>query len=334
MHRLPRSTARCSTHYPDRSERAGPRRARVRRRCPGWRTDARRGPRARRAARRGAGASSTLVEQRGRRPGAASSASAPSATTTCIWQLRPPDDPALLDCPRWPAVFSDAARFGRWLEVELLATEAHADARHRARGRRRRLPASARRVVDEAFVAGRRRTRGGHRPRRRRVRRRRAGGDRRAGRRVDPLRADVAATSVDTALCWMLRDAADLLIDASTRPADARWSSSPATHRDTVMIGRTHGIHAEPTTFGAKVALWALQVDRDRDPPARGPRHRRGDASSAARSARTRTSIRRSSAFVGDALGLRAGAGHPGDRPRPPRRVPLRVRVDRRDDAS
>jgi adenylosuccinate lyase len=36
------------------------------------------------------------------------------------------------------------------------------------------------------------------------------------------------------------------------------------THRDTVMIGRTHGIHAEPTTFGAKVALWALQVDRDR----------------------------------------------------------------------
>jgi adenylosuccinate lyase len=30
------------------------------------------------------------------------------------------------------------------------------------------------------------------------------------------------------------------------------------------MIGRTHGIHAEPTTFGAKVALWALQVDRDR----------------------------------------------------------------------
>jgi adenylosuccinate lyase len=36
------------------------------------------------------------------------------------------------------------------------------------------------------------------------------------------------------------------------------------THRDTVMIGRTHGIHAEPTTFGTKVALWALQVDRDR----------------------------------------------------------------------
>jgi len=36
------------------------------------------------------------------------------------------------------------------------------------------------------------------------------------------------------------------------------------THRDTVMIGRTHGVHAEPTTFGMKVALWALQIDRDR----------------------------------------------------------------------
>jgi adenylosuccinate lyase len=31
------------------------------------------------------------------------------------------------------------------------------------------------------------------------------------------------------------------------------------------MIGRTHGIHAEPTTFGAKAALWALQIGRDRD---------------------------------------------------------------------
>ena len=42
------------------------------------------------------------------------------------------------------------------------------------------------------------------------------------------------------------------------------------------MIGRTHGIHAEPTTFGAKVALWALQVDRDRARLRRGARGRRG----------------------------------------------------------
>ena len=59
------------------------------------------------------------------------------------------------------------------------------------------------------------------------------------------------------------------------------------------MIGRTHGIHAEPTTFGAKAALWALQVDCDRT--------RWGCATAvavcklSAPSARTPTSIRRSS---------------------------------------
>jgi len=60
-----------------------------------------------------------------------------------------------------------------------------------------------------------------------------------------------------------LRDAADLLIEASSQLL-ATLVDMARTHRDTVMIGRTHGIHAEPTTFGAKVALWALQVDRDR----------------------------------------------------------------------
>src|SRR5258707_15558036 len=39
--------------------------------------------------------------------------------------------------------------------------------------------------------------------------------------------------------------------------------------RDTPMVGRTHGIHAEPTTFGRKLALWALQVRRDRERLAR-----------------------------------------------------------------
>ena len=70
---------------------------------------------------------------------------------------------------------------------------------------------------------------------------------------------------VDTAWCWALRDAADLLIDAADRRCSTTLVDLARTHRDTVMIGRTHGIHAEPTTFGAKVALWALQVDRDRD---------------------------------------------------------------------
>jgi adenylosuccinate lyase len=59
-----------------------------------------------------------------------------------------------------------------------------------------------------------------------------------------------------------LRDAADLLIDAARQLRHVLVAMARH-HRDTVMIGRTHGVHAEPTTFGAKVALWALQVGRD-----------------------------------------------------------------------
>src|SRR5262249_187244 len=68
---------------------------------------------------------------------------------------------------------------------------------------------------------------------------------------------------VDTALCWALRDAADLLIDASSALIAALVESARA-HQHTAMMGRHTGMHAEPTTFGRKVGLWALQVDRDR----------------------------------------------------------------------
>jgi adenylosuccinate lyase len=40
-------------------------------------------------------------------------------------------------------------------------------------------------------------------------------------------------------------------------------------HKSTIMIGRTHGIHAEPTTFGLKLAVWAFELDRARDRVAR-----------------------------------------------------------------
>ena len=49
-----------------------------------------------------------------------------------------------------------------------------------------------------------------------------------------------------------------------------------AEFRDTPMVGRTHGIHAEPTTFGAKLALWAMQVRRDRERLRARPRRHRG----------------------------------------------------------
>ncbi len=69
---------------------------------------------------------------------------------------------------------------------------------------------------------------------------------------------------VDTALSLCLVQAADLLVGAAGALYDA-LAEQARRHATTPMLGRTHGIHAEPTTFGAKMALFALQVDRDRD---------------------------------------------------------------------
>src|SRR5665811_75204 len=69
---------------------------------------------------------------------------------------------------------------------------------------------------------------------------------------------------VDTALCSQLTKASDLLLDALGGLDDA-ITARALEFRATPMVGRTHGIHAEPTTFGAKVALWALQIRRDRE---------------------------------------------------------------------
>ncbi len=68
---------------------------------------------------------------------------------------------------------------------------------------------------------------------------------------------------VDTALCRTLASAVGLLIAAATDLVETSRSLAEA-HRNTPMMGRTHGVHAEPTTFGNKLALWCLQLDRDR----------------------------------------------------------------------
>jgi adenylosuccinate lyase len=160
------------------------------------------------------------------------------------------------------AVWSDTSKFARWLEVELLATEGHAAVgvvpQKAATICRENAP-----VADDAFLQ--------------KILDREAITDHDVAAFVDVTQDainDPAGSWIhygltssdvgDTALCWAMRDAADLMIDASTELLETLISLAHE-HRDTVMIGRTHGIHAEPTTFGAKVALWALQIDRDRE---------------------------------------------------------------------
>ncbi|HTN80856.1 MAG TPA: lyase family protein, partial [Acidimicrobiales bacterium] len=163
--------------------------------------------------------------------------------------------------PEMASLFTDEARFARWLEVELLATEAWAELgvvpSSDAVEARRRAP-----VVDAEFV--------------RAVGAREAQTDHDVAAFVDVVQERIGGTAgkwvhygltssdvVDTALCSTLTDAADLLVEAASALVDVLRRNANA-HRDTVTAGRTHGVHAEPTTFGVKLALWCLQIDRER----------------------------------------------------------------------
>lgn len=68
---------------------------------------------------------------------------------------------------------------------------------------------------------------------------------------------------LDSALALQLREAGALLLDGVAR-AFAAVVARATEHRETPIMGRTHGVHAEPTTFGLKLAGWAFELDRDR----------------------------------------------------------------------
>jgi adenylosuccinate lyase len=164
--------------------------------------------------------------------------------------------------PEMAALFSDDAKFGAWLEVEILACEAwaklgvvpHADAAEiRAKaGFTTEAVLERERVTDHdvaAFVD---------------VVQERVGGSAGVWVHYGLTSTDV----VDTAQAYLLVQAIDLLADAAAALETALIARARE-HKTTPCVGRTHGIHAEPTTFGTKPALWALQVRRDRERLAR-----------------------------------------------------------------
>jgi len=163
--------------------------------------------------------------------------------------------------PEMAALFTDEARLERWLEVELLAVEARAGLGQvdpaAAAAVRSRAPKVTPQLVAE--VAERERVT-----------------DHDVAAFVDVVQGAIgepegslvhhgltSSDVVDTALCATLAAAADLLLDAADGFV-AVLKAKALEHMGTPMVGRTHGMHAEPTTFGAKLALWCLQADRDR----------------------------------------------------------------------
>ncbi|MEY3640297.1 MAG: adenylosuccinate lyase, partial [Actinomycetota bacterium] len=162
--------------------------------------------------------------------------------------------------PEMANLFADAARMQRWVDIELLATDAQERLGVVPTGTAAACRAGAP-VVDSGFVAA--------------VADRETVTNHDVAAFVDVLQQHIGMPAaayihhgltstdvVDTAWCWALRDASNLIIDELEKLIDVATDLARA-HRATLMIGRTHGIHAEPTTFGAKVALWVLQLRRD-----------------------------------------------------------------------
>ncbi|HUO48446.1 MAG TPA: lyase family protein [Acidimicrobiales bacterium] len=163
--------------------------------------------------------------------------------------------------PEMAALFTDEARFETWLEVQLLAAEGWARVgvapQAEVTALRERAP-----KVDAEFVTA--------------VSERERATDHDVAAFVDVVQGAIGAPEgnwihygltssdvVDTALCTTLTRAADLLLSASDGLV-AALKARAAEFIATPMAGRTHGMQAEPTTFGAKLALWCLQADRDR----------------------------------------------------------------------
>ncbi|MHB8380603.1 MAG: adenylosuccinate lyase [Acidimicrobiales bacterium] len=158
------------------------------------------------------------------------------------------------------ALFSDEHRFDTMLDVELLAAEALVElgvvpARDAAALRARRP------VVDAAFVSA--------------VNQREEITNHDTAAFVDIVQDRVgmpegawvhfgltSSDVVDTAFCATLTAAMDIVITETTNLRDA-LTTRALESVDIPVMGRTHGMHAEPTTYGAKFALFALQVDRD-----------------------------------------------------------------------
>jgi adenylosuccinate lyase len=155
------------------------------------------------------------------------------------------------------ALWSDEAKYARWLRVELAVCEAWArrgvvppDALRRIQERARvdpaRIAAIEGRVRHDviAFLT-----------------------DLEAAIGDDSRFVHVGLTSsdvLDTALALALVEAADRLLGGVDRLRNVLRGLA-LRHRDTLTVGRTHGVHAEPTSFGLKVAGWFTEAERSRE---------------------------------------------------------------------
>jgi adenylosuccinate lyase len=159
--------------------------------------------------------------------------------------------------PEMGAIWSEQRRYETWLEVELAAADAMADAgivpAEAARELRARAAFDLARIeaIEQttqhdviAFTTA-------------------------VAEHVGPaarwLHFGLTSSDVvDTAQAIQMREACDLIVKGIAGLMEAARGRAEE-HRRTPMIGRTHGVHAEPMTFGLKLALWYAELQRDLD---------------------------------------------------------------------
>jgi adenylosuccinate lyase len=164
--------------------------------------------------------------------------------------------------PAMTGIWSEETKFARWLEVELAALDGWAElgaipAGDVAAIRARARPPSPERVAEIEQVT-----------------------DHDTAAFVDAVTETLgpegrwlhygltSSDVVDTALSLQIQDAGRLILEGLDG-ALAAVVARAEEHRHTICIGRSHGVHAEPTTFGWKLAGWAFELDRTRGRVAR-----------------------------------------------------------------
>src|SRR5437588_10669606 len=153
-------------------------------------------------------------------------------------------------------IWSDEGKLGAWLAVELAATAAWAELGV--------VPADAARALEKAKA-----------PTPERVAELEAMLQHDTAAFVDAVAEQLgeegrwfhygltSSDVVDTGLALQIREPGALILDGIDR-ALAAVVARAEQHRTTLQMGRTHGVHAEPTTFGLKLAGWAFELDRNR----------------------------------------------------------------------
>ncbi|HTG00058.1 MAG TPA: adenylosuccinate lyase, partial [Nitrospirota bacterium] len=157
--------------------------------------------------------------------------------------------------PVMKSLWEPESRYRAWLEVELLACEANAKlglipAKSLAKIRKnaafdiKRIDALERTVKHDviAFLTA-------------------------VGEHVGPdsryIHLGLTSSDVlDTSLAWLMRRASDIVIE-DLRLVLATLKRKALRYKRTVMIGRSHGVHAEPVTFGLKIAMWHEEMSRN-----------------------------------------------------------------------